>query len=119
MVNLILCEIALMLATMRGTSGELAGVPTDLMVPSEPASYSPGLMRAEKEPKKGPQKDRILADDSAMFNWDFGIDILTPRNWVLNADTKEFSTWDLIKGQTPSGDTKSGPSGDKYWPFIF
>jgi hypothetical protein len=109
MIALRLYKVTLVILGACCARGELAGVPTDLMVPTQALSHSPGLMEAQTEPSK----ERMLADDSTMFYCDFGTGTTgSACNWNL-AVGGTFQPWLLNKGQTPSTDKVTGPSMDK------
>jgi hypothetical protein len=96
----------MVLTVMRGARGELAGVPTDLM------AELPELTHALFESRQ----DRALgyADESSVFDCDFDT---APSgstcNWVLTTPSGFDNGWSLETGETPSGDSNSGPSADK------
>ena len=84
---------AVVLGAVGGVRGDLAGVPTELMAPSDLAEH------------------RALgyANEASLVDCDF--DTGDECDWDLGAGLQ--NAWELESGQTPSGDGKSGPSSDK------
>jgi hypothetical protein len=83
--------------------GDLAGVPTELMAPTD-------LMQEYKEQLRA----LGYADEASLVDCDFGVSSGDACNWDLDITNKGLDEdWNLRSGQTPSGDSASGPSSDK------
>jgi len=108
-------QIVTTLLFIRSTRCELVGVPADLMEPTTMTSELPqNLMGRSEFPI-----DRSLADDSTMFYCDFDTGASgSACNWNLAVGgtardgSSTIQPFLLNAGQTPSGDTVSGPSRD-------